>query len=49
MDRPRDSTRHLFEGVQEKLTQDLDELRKATEGSVSGAVVVTIGDRRRKG
>ena len=38
---------HLFDGVQEKLTADLDQLRRDTEGAVDAAVV-SLDDRRRK-
>jgi hypothetical protein len=37
---------HLFDGVQEKLTEELDQLRRDTEGPVD-APVVSLDDRRR--
>ncbi len=37
---------HLFDGVQEKLTEELDQLRRETERPVD-APVVSLDDRRR--
>jgi hypothetical protein len=39
---------HLFDGAQEKLTDQLDELRELTKPS-AGATVVDLGERRRSG
>lgn len=40
---------HLLEGVQEKLTAELDELRLATEGRAASGEVVTLKQLRRPG
>jgi integrase len=38
---------HLFDGIQEKLTEELDQLRRDTEGPVD-TPAVSLRDRRRK-